>query len=153
MVAEIPVLAAIYEVYATGDFEPSVVNPVKKGEEVIGKLDPFGKAIYTVGVRWAARYNRMVDELERTRAKPDMDELTQLRKVADTAQRLFWPMVRASLGAEDGSRLEMRTRYQIVKAVPGSENGGLEMIMIAAPEGMDLKTILDMVGHKMPEEK
>ncbi len=127
----LPVAGSIFEemaeILASGDFEPSVADPVAEGETVIGTMTDIEKAIYSLRNRQADRANaranqRIHEAQEQGKAFREIiesisGELISEKAIHSAFAELLWASIRKTIGgqANEGGGIGMREGYQIVQ--------------------------------------
>ncbi|HWP68136.1 MAG TPA: hypothetical protein VN437_02460 [Rectinemataceae bacterium] len=119
-VAENPLLAEIDRILALGVFSPSKDDPIERGEEAIGEMNDFEKAIWTVGHMHLDNYvTKEFEILDATtpEAKEAAHKAAQCEEqICDDIFNFMWANIQLRLGkkASKGNALDIRTGYQIV---------------------------------------
>ena len=143
-----PLLSQVYQSFANNDFIPSVNDPVKEGETVIGQMDALEKALLSVARRAGAEAKKIGNEhpeifgrcsldCANCSVKDECEKAQGLACVYKISQALFWRTVVDRLGDEAyGDGIGIRTGYQIVRFPKRETSGDGPGIIMFGPGGI-----------------
>ena len=139
----LPVAGSIFEemaeILASGDFEPSVADPVAEGETVIGTMTDFEKALYSARNRQADRANAHTNQrIKEARGQGKgfreiiesiSGEIIAEKAIHSAFAELLWASIRKTIGrqANEGSGIGMRENYQILQLKKECDSCGTDI--------------------------
>ncbi len=110
------IVAEIAEVAAAGKFE-DFSEELLPGEDVLGELNDFEKAAYTLSSRNVDEHNKFVDLARKAGApkKQVLPVLVQLDHTNETAMAMLWHSVKNRLRLYGESHLALRKGHKVVR--------------------------------------